>query len=239
MRAPRKMPRIGIITGSGPDAGIDLWTKTLAAVRRRGDEFSGDTNVPEFTIFSLPTLGLSMELESHRDQVLSCLLDGARDIAARTDLFCIACNTLHVFAREILDLRLKARFVSVTDTTCKYVRKRGLQKVALLSTSTTAKNHIFESLSEWCEIEVPEKPQFLDNLILNFKRDPERRAEWARQGRKVIRGLSSAHVILACTELPLFLPSSVDGKELIDASTILAEEIAAIFASSLPSKNPN
>jgi aspartate racemase len=106
-------PRIGIIAGSGPDAGTDLLSKPLAAVRRLEDCYYGDTDAPKVTIFSLPVLGLSMDLDAHHAKVLSCLLEAAREIAARTDLFCIACNTLHTFGRDILDLNLKAHFVSM------------------------------------------------------------------------------------------------------------------------------
>ncbi len=56
--------KIGIITGSGPEAGVDLWQKILKINKDiLKEDFHGDLDAPNVTIFSVPELGHSMELE--------------------------------------------------------------------------------------------------------------------------------------------------------------------------------
>lgn len=68
------MKKIGIITGSGPEAGIDLWQKILIENKAiLKDKFQGDLDAPNLTIFSVPQLGYSMELEKNYDLVWDIL----------------------------------------------------------------------------------------------------------------------------------------------------------------------
>ena len=53
--------KIGIITGSGPEAGVDLWMKILEENKRvLKENFRGDLDAPDVTIFSIQQLGHSM-----------------------------------------------------------------------------------------------------------------------------------------------------------------------------------
>ena len=80
----RSRKKIGIITGSGPEAGLDLWNKLLHANRAmQGDLFRGDLDAPNVTIFSEPSLGLSMELEANDETGWQCLKSTALALAAR------------------------------------------------------------------------------------------------------------------------------------------------------------
>ncbi|MBL8442639.1 MAG: hypothetical protein JNK52_01215 [Zoogloeaceae bacterium] len=70
--------RIGIITGSGPETGVDLWTKVLRANRELlGSDCRGDLEAPEVVIFSVPELDLSMELERNDAAVWQTWLNSA------------------------------------------------------------------------------------------------------------------------------------------------------------------
>ena len=59
----RMRPTLGIITGSGPEAGIDLWAKVLRKnMAAFGQDFRGDLDAPRVVVASEPELGLSMDL---------------------------------------------------------------------------------------------------------------------------------------------------------------------------------
>ena len=65
---------LGIIAGSGPEAGVDLWRKILVANRiALNERFRGDIDAPHMVIISEPTLGLSMDLVANREPVWASL----------------------------------------------------------------------------------------------------------------------------------------------------------------------
>ena len=81
--------RIGIITGSGPEAGVDLWQKILKANKDiLKENFHGDLDAPNVTIFSVPELGHSMELELNYEMVWKVLEKSVRDICKSCGLLC-------------------------------------------------------------------------------------------------------------------------------------------------------
>lgn len=103
---------IGIITGSGPEAGLDLWSKILARNQSAlSSRFQGDLDAPRAVVLSEPLLGLSMELEQNEEIVWASLRQTIAAISVQVDAFAIACNTLNWFAPRIGALELPAEFV--------------------------------------------------------------------------------------------------------------------------------
>ena len=50
--------KIGIISGSGPDAGLNVFTKILEAHRRRmGDSYKSDKDAPSIVLYQVPEIG--------------------------------------------------------------------------------------------------------------------------------------------------------------------------------------
>ena len=91
--------RIGIITGSGPEAGLDLWQKVLEENRlAHGLDFRGDIDAPDVTVLSIPELGYSMDLPETTSRVWTALADACERIAPQVDVFAIACNTLYALS---------------------------------------------------------------------------------------------------------------------------------------------
>ena len=74
---------IGIIAGSGPEAGIDLWTKVLTATQQQlGAVFEGDIDAPRVVIVSEPQLGLSMDLRANEAATWDALARTVSNCAA-------------------------------------------------------------------------------------------------------------------------------------------------------------
>lgn len=217
---------LGIVTGSGPEAGLDLWQKILEANRiALGDRFRGDIDAPHMVVVSDPVLGLSMDLAANRDDVWRALSRCCREIADQVDCFAIACNTLHAFQPDVEALALPARFVSLVDTAIEFVLARSLPAVALLGADPVVRLDElspYRWLREAVRVEVPR--QSLQQLILEVKRlgpVPELRERFLT----TVRDLESHTILLACTELPL-IAQPVAGKELVDVTDLLAERMA-------------
>ena len=220
--------KIDIITGSGPEAGIDLWQKILAENKAYlKDNFSGDLDAPDVTIFSRPELGLSMELEKNYDRVWKTVKIAVEEIVKHVDYFVIACNTLNVYQQKIKQLGLGHQFLSTLDVVKSYITTHQLSNIALLGALPVLqmdKYSAFESLNQPFNIEVPKDFAAIHQLIYDIKQYGGEQQRIINEFQSIITGIKSEHILLACTELPLVKIDKSD-KKLIDVTDLLAEEL--------------
>jgi aspartate racemase len=230
---PVSRKKIGIIAGSGPEAGIDLWGKLLTANRKLfGERFRGDLDAPDVTILSESTLGLSMELAENDHAVWQCLRRTAETIAQRVDYYAIACNTLNYYQPQLEALQLPAQLVSFADAVTAFVKESRIERVALLGarpvTDLGQWSH-YRALAEHVRIELP-KPavaEQLHRLIYDVKSHGGNVEEIRRRFRDILDALESHTVLLACTELPL-IPIEPGGKQVVDVTELVAQRLARL-----------
>jgi aspartate racemase len=225
--------KIGIITGSGPEAGIDLWNKILQANRvLHGDRFRGDLDAPNVTVFSEPALGLSMELAQNDTAVWACLKAAAEAIAQRVDYYAIACNTLNYYQPQLEALSLPARLVSFADVVKTWLKANRIERVALLGarpvTDLGPWSH-YRRLAEHVEIELPNAAmaEALHRLIYDVKIFGGNQPGIQRRFQDIVDGLRSDAVLLACTELPL-IPMPSTSKLVVDVTELVAQKLAQL-----------
>ena len=131
---------IGIIGGSGPEAGI-LLAQALVDAKKAflGASYKTDKDAPHFTLYSVPPIGgphLPEEFvpgSTARNELWCNLRSILRNIAPNVDFICIACNTLHIFESDIREFLLtlseskgvSCEFVSIIDATLLEVKRRG------------------------------------------------------------------------------------------------------------------
>ncbi len=225
-----QVPRsaIGIITGSGPDAGLDLWKKVLQANKDLlQGSYCGDLDAPYVNIISVPELGLSMELEANDAIVWDALARTARSLADQTDYYAIACNTLNYYQPQLEALDLRARLVSFSDVVIDMVQREGIDKVALLGAKpvTDLGNWSpYRKLLDVVEVEIPQDTAALHSLIYDVKIHGGQHADIATRFNCLLHSLSADTVLLACTELPLIPVNSQ--KHLVDITDLVAKELA-------------
>jgi aspartate racemase len=225
--------RIGVIAGSGPEAGIDLWTKLLQASRRQlGARFQGDADAPAVVVLSEPALGLSMELHQHHAAVWRTLECVVRQLAPQVDHYAIACNTLNVFEPQIHALGLPARLLSFGAALRKRLSAEGVQRVALLAAKPVLAldrwSH-YRTLAEDVALERPSSQAVaaLHALIYDVKARGGTDPDIAQRFADIVASLESEVVLLACTELPLIPPPATD-KRLLDVTQVVADELARL-----------
>ena len=230
---PLSRKKIGIIAGSGPEAGIDLWTKLLAANRKiHGERFRGDLDAPDVTILSESRLGLSMELAENDEAVWQCLRSTAEAIAQRVDYYAIACNTLNYYQPQLEALHLQANFVSFADAVVEFVREQRIERVALLGarpvTDLGPWSH-YRLLAEHVAIELPKPAQAeqVHRLIYDVKTYGGNVDDIRHRFRAIIDALESRTVLLACTELPL-IPLEPGSKQVVDVTELVAQRLAQL-----------
>ncbi|HZW11715.1 MAG TPA: aspartate/glutamate racemase family protein [Noviherbaspirillum sp.] len=225
--------KIGIITGSGPEAGLDLWSKVLQANRSLyGSRFRGDLDAPSVTILSEPVLGLSMELEVNDCAVWRCLREAAQSIAQHVDYYAIACNTLNYYQPQLEALQLGAKLVSFADVVLDFLRVQEIERVALLGarpvTDLGPWSH-YHRLAGHVRIELPKpaQAQRLHQLIYDMKASGADNPDIQERFHAILATLESDTVLLACTELPLIPPAACQ-KRLVDVTDLVAHRLAEL-----------
>ncbi|WP_150117158.1 asparaginase domain-containing protein [Arthrobacter sp. ERGS1:01] len=230
--APR-VARLGIITGSGPEAGLDLWSKVLRHNRAMlGELYQGDTDAPFVIIASVPELGHSMELETQEERVWLALERTARQMAPQVDYYVIACNTLNYYADRLDALGLSARLITPAQVVIEELHRLDTdsgQSVALLGSRQTmdlAHWSSYASLAGHFPLEIPAENE-LHRLIYDVKVAGGSTPQIEEAFLSLAASLESTVVLQACTELPLINVSSEQaGKTLIDVSDLLARTLA-------------
>lgn len=221
--------RIGIITGSGPEAGVDLWTKVLRANRELlGERYRGDLDAPEVVIFSVPELGLSMELEANDTQVWQTMARTAARLAEHVDYYGIACNTLNHYAERLAALGLPAQLVSVGDVVRDYLAGQGIARVALLGARPVMDLgpwSAYRSLPQYADVELPADLDALHRVIYDVKHRGGDQPDIIERFEHMLAGLESEVALLACTELPL-IPYARTMPRAIDVTELLAMALA-------------
>lgn len=221
--------RIGIITGSGPEAGLDLWAKVLRANRSLlGAAYAGDLDAPEVVIFSVPELGLSMELERNDSRVWQALRDTAERLAPHVDHYGIACNTLNHYAQRLAALDLPARLVSMGDVAREHLAQHGITRVALLGARPVMDLgpwSAYRALPQHADVELPADLDELHTIIYEVKRRGGTQPDIVERFAGVLAGLQADVALLACTELPL-IPVTVQRPRTVDVTDLLALALA-------------
>lgn len=225
------MARLGIIAGSGPEAGIDLWSKVLAHSRElAGAGFRGDLDAPEVSIVSDPLLGLSMELAQNHHLVWPVLARAATRLSPLADVYAIACNTLNFYAHDLAGLGLKARLVSFVDVLVDELQRTKTRRVALLGARPVTELgpwSTYRGLAQQVELEplTSEVAHELHALIYDIKARGGTDPALAPRFQTLLAQLHSEVVVLACTELPL-VRVRASGKRLIDPTDLVALDLA-------------
>ena len=217
--------RIGLVAGSGPEAGVDLWMKVIQETKSLlGERYLGDLDGPYVRIVSSPVLGLSMELESNDIAVWPELERAFDDLATQSDFIAIACNTLNYYEHQIKAVPRTAEMISVCDVVEAYLEDRGLSSGALLGAAPVTKMDrwsAYHRLADKFEVETPKDPALLHQIIYDVKRFGGTHSDVMSRFYDLIGTLESETVLLACTELPL-IPCGETGKDLVDVTRLLA-----------------
>ncbi len=230
-RSRTPVTTIGIVAGSGPEAGLDLWRKVLAAARhQQGGDYRGDTDAPRVVVVSEPELGLSMDIEQREADVWTALEATVGQLAAQVDHYAIACNTLHYFAPRLRALDLDAELISVVDVARTYVDEHDLDTVGLLGArQVTELGHWspYGPLTESATVVTTSRREELHQLIHDVKTHGPDHPGLAEAWAAVVADTPADTLLVACTELPL-LPRPPTPKTLVDVTELVAGQLARL-----------
>lgn len=220
--------KLGIITGSSPNSGIDLWQEILKENRAfLKDSYRGAKDAPELVILSIPELEESMELGKNYTSVRQILEKTIKDITLHVDFFCVTCSTLNVFQDDIRAMGYDDIFISATDALLEYLKGENIKDIAILGNKPLLqldKLSAYRSFPRHFNVEVPENLDQMQEVVIGLKKDGINSKSTNEKFAKIINNLKSKHVILACSELMVEDASKFD-KIFINTNTILAKKM--------------
>ncbi len=219
----RKMKKIGILGGMGPEAVAELY---MGIFRIFQQEYGArlDADFPEIIIISKPIPDVVENLEKP-EQILSELIRAINQLeTAGADFIVIACNTVHCFI-EILRKKSKIPILSIMEEVAAQLRDT---TVGLLATEATIKKAVFDrDLNKKGVILIKpdtEQQKIVTTIILNIlggkKIESDKKKLVAIITQMKQKGARS--VILGCTDLPCLFEESESPIPLIDTTKVLA-----------------
>lgn len=131
----RDQRQIAIITGNSPESGMLLWESVNECIRQfLGSSCAGDLSMPPVTVFSLPEMGLSMELEERTTATWEAVKGAVtRACVGGCKILALACNTTQYFRSEIEAICEKwgAQFISIPSALQEYAQANGINRARL------------------------------------------------------------------------------------------------------------
>jgi aspartate racemase len=215
---------IGIIAGSGPEAGVDLWSKVLLAARAVvGKKYEGDPSAPLVRIISDPALGL--QINDRTGQIVrQHLCDCLSEVSSSSYVFTVACNALQAQALRLLPPSNQDRFITFDKAVDAELESLDAREFFLAGSSevmSLSHHSIYASLKNKYRIQTPEDWPMVDQLIADIKLSGGKEASLPARLERLISDAGSLPVVLACTDFPL-VPVASSNHIVIDATLTLA-----------------
>lgn len=213
---------IGIVGGMGSYATLDFFRRIL-------DAFPAEKewDRPRVVIdnrCTMPSRVRAILYQEEKDTIVNELADAVRGLlGCGADHLIFACNTSHVFVRDVFRLVPEAerKTVHIIDTLARRFQENAVRSAYLIASEGTLQSNIYQrSFSQFgIRLDVPSPADWaqLRDFIEAVKQNRVGEEERARF-RGYCAQLPCENVILGCTEFPVLLPAGQleDGKVLWD-----------------------
>ncbi len=219
------MKRIGIIGGLGPQS-TELFYHEFIKICQTREEIE----YPNLLINSLNTMEF-VRLLDDRKSLVTLVNREIGKIQDYVDFIASPCNTIHYLINEMRQFS-KVPIVAIHEEVVKEISKSKIKKVGILGTKTTIYNNLYQDeLKEKnidFEILSEEEEERLNSLIFDKMLLGKGYGEMHEILLKNIQYFDEKGcegVVLACTELPLFIKQKEVGIKLFSSTHILAKSV--------------
>jgi len=224
------MKTVGIIGGIGPESTVYYYQRIIKEYKKR----TKSKHYPNINIASIDmTEMLSYEENREYDELenmLSLAVD--RLMKASSDFVVIASNTPHVVF-DRLEKVAAVKLISIVDSTCEYIKKKGYKKALLTGTLYTMQENFYSryAIKYNFDLIVPGREDMLNIQDVIFPEleegiiIPEKKEKYIRIVEKYAKEQGIDCVILGCTELPLMISDKDVSIPAINTSEIHVQKI--------------
>lgn len=221
------MKTAGIIGGLGPETTSKFYMRIIQGCYDENKE-----QRPPLLIWNVP---LDLDIEEDllkkskgQERYISYLTDAAEKLEkAGADFLVMPCNTLHIFIDEIRDA-VDIPVLNIAEETVNFLKKKGIDRVGILATSTTINNNLYKEMFKEEGIEQVRPNDFdqakigqlINNLVLEMHSNKDR--EGLIDIIDKFQDRDVENVILACTDLQILIPEH-ENLEIYDTMKIFAD----------------
>lgn len=223
-----KNKTIGILGGMGPSASADLYLRIIKYSQHKYGAVQ-DYEYPPIIIMSLAMDGFNETGIVDEKLVKKQLVDGVKKLQkAGADFIVIACNTVHIFYKQ-MQSAVKIPIINVIEETKNKVLESGFKKVGLFSSESTNKSRIYQDNLKQGDIDTisADEPQqkLLNSVIENVMAGKQgaKDKEILKQILTSFREQGAEAIVLGCTEIPLAINQADTDIKLFDTTQIIAE----------------
>ncbi|MGC9189331.1 MAG: aspartate/glutamate racemase family protein [Conexivisphaera sp.] len=221
--------RIGVLGGIGPEATGTFYLKLMRRLQELGC-VSRNGDYPQVIVNSIPAREFPERVDPSIsiDDVDPMYSQGLLELdAAGVDFIAMACNTVHLFHRE-LQSRVRAPVIDLREAVRAELLRRNIRRYVVLGTPWTIEMGLYDFEDEGLEVlrVDPADLEVLYGAIYSFNvgRDVERGADALEHIARRYLGAGADVVILGCTEVSLMLSGralpSVDTMDVLVDATV-------------------
>jgi aspartate racemase len=187
---------------------------------------------PRLIINSVNTWAVTALLSEKRmDELGHFLYREISLVQENVDFVAMVCNSVHAVLDQ-LRARLSVPVMSICEIVGKAVARSGVKRVGLIGTTTTLQHHFYQE--ELSRLGIPavtlaaEREKLIDTLIFRevlYGRAQTQMQKVLLESIEDLRRQGCEGVILACTELPLFVQQKDVELTLFPSTQLLAEAV--------------
>ncbi|MBL7970411.1 MAG: amino acid racemase [Prolixibacteraceae bacterium] len=222
---------IGMIGGIAPSSTVDYYQRIISRFQER----TGLREYPSIIINSINmTHMLNLISNDQLDELIDYLSEEIYVLEkAGAKVIFIASNTPHIVF-EPLAQRVKAKMISIVDSTIAYAQSKGYNRLGLFGTLSTMEGDFFQEGFEAAGMEIitpmPDERRFIDKIYM----EELARGRFLPETKNYLLSIASRmymegqidSLILGGTELPLILKTSdIEDIELLNTTKIHVERI--------------
>ncbi len=232
--------KVGILAGMGPAAGVDfarLFLQSCEQWLHANGHVVKDQAFPEHWMAQVPVADRTQALADA--EAAQPLEDMTRVLEQFTGLgICaaaISCNTAHAWHDQLQARVSGIELLHIARETALELRRRGVQRAALLATQGTYRMGLYDAVLQEQGIEcvlpnAQEREWLMQGIYKGVKAGCMDLAQacFGKVARQIHERHPGAVMLMACTEIPLALPQVAGAHEwsLVDPSAILAMALA-------------
>lgn len=222
---------IGMIGGIAPSSTIDYYQRLISRFQER----TGQRNYPSIIINSINMTHM-MELitDEHLDELVDYLSEEIFVLEkAGAKVVFLASNTPHIVFEPLVQ-RVKAKMVSIVDSTIAYAQSKGLRRLGLFGTISTMEGDFFQEGFEAAGMEIitpmPDERKYIHKIYMEElargRYMPETKIRLLAIANRMYNEGQIDSLILGGTELPFILKSvDMEDIELLNTTKIHVERI--------------
>ncbi|MEM4330466.1 MAG: amino acid racemase [Candidatus Pacearchaeota archaeon] len=219
------MKKIGIIGGLGPQSTELFYHEFIRLCQTRKK-----VEYPSILINSV-NLWQFVRLLNDKKSLINFVKNEIAKIQDYVDFIAIPCNTIHFIIDEIREFS-KVPVIAIHEEVVKEISKSKIKKVGILGTKTTVYNNFYQKELRKNNIDFEilskDEEEKLNSLIFDkmlHGKDYEKMHKLLVKDIKILKNKGCEGIILACTELPLFIKQEEVDVKLFESTNILCKSV--------------